>query len=210
MLRKSNEIRPDFVVYRPAVQTGRLDSKYNPSSTAWKPSLSYKYTLSDVRNQFTPAENYRNRLVTSGPLIRQLQRLEWRWEKNLPEFIKAATRVQSLFRGIKNRQKFNLIKDTLKLHFAQREGKRKALHLYNDERFLDSIAVINQVPVTNDELQDLKMRAEYKLKQFNDCISTAKGLIGEGLRCILTTVELTILIKYRQSLKKEMKMLIIS
>ena len=46
----------------------------------WKPSISYKHTLEDIKNQFTPAEHYRHQLATVGKKIRQIQRLEQRYK----------------------------------------------------------------------------------------------------------------------------------
>lgn len=49
----------------PPVQSGRLEGQYYISPN-WAPSVSYKHTLRDIREQFTPAEYYKYRLQTAG------------------------------------------------------------------------------------------------------------------------------------------------
>lgn len=173
-----------LIPYRPPLSTGRLAQ--NLSSTDrnrdkfghWTPSLSYIHTLEDVKNQFTPAEYYRYNLVTSGKIIRQLIRLEARWNKNYDIFVKAAVKVQSLHRGNVGRMHFNQVKDILKEKYLYRETKKTAIKLFEERRFEDVLKIISKLTFYLD-LAVIKLKSQYKAQNFRLCISLADEIIGK-------------------------------
>jgi len=176
-----DESKLDFHVYRPEKPTGRLDGVYHTEERKklWTPSVSYKYNIEDIRNQFTPAESYRHSLVTSGRIIRLIQKLEKRWNANLNGFTKAALRIQSLHRGNVSRTYFNTIKAKLYQDLHQRQTYTKASMLFIDKDFNGAILqVISHSPTTTD-LQLIKMKSEYQLHRFQDCIQTSSHIIGK-------------------------------
>ena len=102
----------EFVIYRPATTSNRLED-YLFKKGQWAPSQSYEHRLWDVTNQMTPAEAYRHRLATDGKLIRILQRLEWRWQKEYELWWRCSLAVQSGYRGMLGRRYFNSVKEKL-------------------------------------------------------------------------------------------------
>jgi len=176
-----DESKLEFEVYRPEKPTGRLDGIYHTEERKklWTPSVSYKYNIVDIRNQFTPAESYRHSLVTSGRIIRLIQRLEKRWNANLEGFTKAAVRIQSLHRGNVSRADFNRIKAQLYQDLHQRQTYAQATMLFVGKDYDGAILqVLSHNPTTTD-LQLIKMKSEYRLQQFKDCVQTSTRIIGK-------------------------------
>jgi hypothetical protein len=56
---------------------------YKPKEVVWTPDLDYAKTLPQIQAQRTPAEAYRHKLETVGRHARDMQRLEWRWARNV-------------------------------------------------------------------------------------------------------------------------------
>lgn len=169
--------------YRPPISSGRLAQTLSSGERNrdkfghWTPSLSYTHTLEDVKNQFTPAEYYRYNLVTSGKIIRQLIRLEARWNKNYDIFVRAAVKVQSLHRGNVGRKHFHQVEDVLKEKYRYRETKKIAIKLFEERRFEEVLKVINKLTFYLD-LAVIKLKSQYKAQKFGLCISLADEIIG--------------------------------
>lgn len=191
-------IDSDFVVYRPPRSSGRLEKKFvsnsnnnnnsnsvvNDSPTItngkdWRPSISYKYSLQEIANQITPAEQYRHQLATSGKEIRSLQRLELRWNRNLELFTSFAIKVQKVFRGVKGRERFLVVKDVLYMKYRQREALRIASDYFRQEEYTSAITTANELsPVTIDVLI-VKMKSLYQINKYKECISTGHEVLGK-------------------------------
>ena len=132
-----DEERSPFKPYVPKLISHRLELRDSPyKGSQWKPSISYKYKLHDIQNQFTPAEYYRHQLQTSGKHIRMIQRLEQRisWKKKDFEF--AALRIQALYRGNVGRDYFASIRLALEQERAERIRKEAALRLFHQGEYL--------------------------------------------------------------------------
>lgn len=173
-------VMEEFEVYRPAQSTGRLEGTYfMQSSDVWKPSLSYKHSIHDIRNQFTPAENYRHALATSGRHIRMIQRLELRWSHKFGAFVSAAIRIQALYRGIVSRLYYASVKSELYSVKRKREARLAASSFFKENNFLEAISEVNKhIPISYYMLS-LKTKCQYRLGLFNDCISSTKQLVGK-------------------------------
>jgi hypothetical protein len=179
------ENTPEKIIspHRPTLSTGRLATSLSSTERNrdkfghWTPSLSYIHTLEDVKNQFTPAEYYRYNLVTSGKIIRQLIRLEARWNKNYDSFFSAAVKVQSLYRGNVGREHFNQVKDVLKEEYRYRETKKMAIKLFEDRQFQEVLSVINSLTFYLD-LAVIRLKSQYKSNNFELCIALADEIIG--------------------------------
>lgn len=175
-----DENKLDFQVYRPTKPSGRLDGVYytEERKKLWTPSVSYKYNIDDIRHQFTPAESYRHTLVTSGRVIRLIQKLEKRWNANFEAFTKAALRIQSLHRGNSSRLEFNRIKAQLYEERHLRQTFAQASSLFIEKNYEGAIAqVLGHIPTTVD-LQLIKMKSEYRLERFQECMKTSAHIIG--------------------------------
>ena len=169
-----------FTIYRPPKTTGRLEGTYYvaPENT-WRPSISYNYTISDIRNQFTPAENYRNALQTSGKLIRLIQRLELRWGRNFKAFTNAALRVQALHRGNVGRAFFKTVKEKLMIELKQRQAKLNASAFFRKNNFEEAVAEVDRNLPGSVELLVIKMKSQYRLAHYMNCIDTTEQVIGK-------------------------------
>lgn len=176
----------DFYIYRPEKTTGRLEGTYYKGSQRhWRPSLSYKHNIDDIRNQFTPAENFRHELATSGKYIRMIQRLEIRWNRRFEEFTLAATKVQSLFRGNISRAYYETVKQDLLIELKRRQAKSIASDLFLQNDFLGSIDEINRNLPGTTELLCIKLKSLYQLERYQECASVSDEIIGNVWRCIL-------------------------
>ena len=63
-----------------------LSPAHKDPNNYWKPNTSYSLRLKDVKEQLTPAEVYRHKLLTTAKDERILRRLEWKWEVCVPLF----------------------------------------------------------------------------------------------------------------------------
>lgn len=175
-----------FTIYRPETTTGRLEGTYYiDSGNNWRPSLSYKYKIDDIRNQFTPAESYRHALATSGKQIRMIQRLEIRWNHNYPAFVRAAVKIQSLSRGSAARERFRIIKSQLMQDLRRRQIKVTSVTLFENGRYMEAIEEINRNLPVSVELLGIKMKSLYKVKDYSNCIQTSLEIIGKHLVYVL-------------------------
>ncbi len=169
-----------FRVYRPPKPTGRYES-LNYRKKEWKPSLSYKHTLEEIRGQMTPSEYYRHRLVTSGVEIRMIQRLEYRWNRQLVKWTKATTRIAARYRGIVGRAYFRSIQEELIRKYNQRMAKKVSSEFFIAGQYQASIDHIEQQEFYPVDLLVIKMKCYYKLSLLDRVISTANYIIGQSV-----------------------------
>lgn len=171
-----------FTIYRPEKPTGRLEGAYfQGDQKYWRPSLSYKHTIDDIRNQFTPAENFRHALATSGKYIRMIQRLEIRWNRNYNAFVHAATKIQSLYRGNVSRAHYELIKQELIVELKRRQAMTAASAFFVAGSYNDAIDEVNRNLPGTTQLLAIKMKAQYRLNLHDECIATSQEIIGKSL-----------------------------
>jgi hypothetical protein len=168
-----------FVIYRPETTTGRLEGTYYQGDQQfWRPSLSYTHKLSDIRNQFTPAENFRHALATSGKYIRMIQRLEIRWNRNYTAFVLSAMKIQALYRGNVSRAQYAVIKQELYIELKRRQAKTRATALFKSGAYNDAIDEIDRNLPGTIELLAIKMKAQYRLGLHEACIATSREILG--------------------------------
>lgn len=170
-----------FIIYRPDRISERLEGTYHTNREFWRPSLSYKHTLRDIRNQFTPAEYFRHQLATRGAEIRAIQRLQLRIDRNPDVFNRAASIVQGLYRGRKGRRQFAIIKEELILEKFRREAKAAAVTAFDRRAFEEAIVEVDKLDPPEVEYLVIKIKSLYRLGKCKECISTAKTAIGECL-----------------------------
>ena len=169
-----------FTIYRPETTTGRLEGTYHvDGSDVWRPSMSYKHTLKDIKNQFTPAENFRHRLATSGKYIRMIQHLEIRMNRHHGAFLDAAVKIQSRQRGIAAREYFELKRAELQADLRRRQLKAKSTVLFHKGLFEEAIYEIDQNLPSTVTILEIKMKCQYRLKLYEECIETTQQVIGE-------------------------------
>ena len=169
----------EFTIYRPEQSTGRLEGTYYQGDKKyWRPSLSYKHNIRDIRNQFTPAEDFRHTLATSGKYIRMIQRLELRWNRNYEEFTRAATKVQALHRGNVSRIEYDKRKAQLYLEMRRRQANANASACFNNKDFIGAIYEIDMILPGTVDLLAIKMKAQYRVAKYYECIATSEEIIG--------------------------------
>lgn len=185
-------LRKRFEVYRPPVSSGRLEGEHFRNQAVWAPTVSYKLSLEDIREQLTPAEAYRHVLATSGKEIRILRRLEWKWERNYHQWTRAATIVQAGYRGMIDRQFVALIRDDLTTRKEQREALANAKALFVEDKkteALHAIETLLEKGITkNEEILILEAKINYIQNDFLKCEEIAKVCVGRFLRCIVISV----------------------
>lgn len=169
-----------FEVYRPPKPTGRLDPVYiAPNEKEWRPSLSYKHTLQDIKSQYTPSEFFRHRLKTSGKEIRAIQRLELRYSRNLEAFTNAAIKIQALHRGNVGRAYFIMVRDDLARDLARRRSYNAAYEAFHVDDLEASLQACLSAQEHPENLLDIQIRCQYRLEKYEDCIATSMVIIGK-------------------------------
>lgn len=144
----------------------------------WHPNDSYKLTLQEIREQLTPAGIYRHKLATTGKAERVLRRLEWRWERRLQKWTKAATTVQAGYRGMIGRRYFKTIRIELEIKKAQREAKIAAIEAFKAGDREKTIEILSMVEQMTGELYIVKAKVLYTLGQFEDSIECALAALS--------------------------------
>ena len=177
-----NKLDDEFTVYRPQVSSGKLEGTYYNPSDVWKPSMSYKHKLDDIKNQFTPAEYFRHTLATSGKYIRLIQKLERRWQKNHERWIEAAIRIQALHRGNVGRAYFAVVKVELTERLRRREALMDAIACFESGNYRDSIVACHRNELTL-ELMLIKLKCFYQLAEYRNCVIVADEIIGKVILC---------------------------
>jgi hypothetical protein len=167
-----------FTIYRPKVSSGRLELPIYRRKE-WKPSLSYKHSLEDIRSQMTPSEHYRHRLVTSGKEIRMIQRLEFRWNRDINKWSRAATKIAALHRGNVGRAAFLLIKDHLVRMYIQRMARKVATDYFVSSMYNEAIVHIDNQLEQPLDLLEIKLKCCYRLLDFTGAIVLADVILGE-------------------------------
>ncbi len=169
----------EFSIYRPPTTSGKLEGTYYlEPDDVWKPSLSYKHRLEDIRDQFTPAEYYRYTLETSGKQIRIIQRLERRWNKNYDGFVKAAIVIQALYRGNVGREYFESVRGELKEQYRRREALAACVVFFENLQYAEAIAVVDEISPMPVNLLAIKMRCYYQLVDYKACIAVSTIILG--------------------------------
>jgi tetratricopeptide (TPR) repeat protein len=176
----------EFEIYRPEKHSDRLElfnenGEIIPKEDVWKPSISYKVKLSEVKSQFTPAEYFKYRLQTSGKYIRMIQRLEARWKRNYTVWNNAALRIQAAYKRMKSRFYFQTIKDGLFKHLKHRrllEAARAAF--FTEKNYEKTIELSLTTEYESEELLTLSMKSHYRLSHYSECISIANSLLSEN------------------------------
>lgn len=171
-----------FTVYRPPKPTNRLAS-LNYRQNEWKPSISYKHTLDEIRNQMTPAEYYRHRLVTSGVEIRMIQRLEYRWNRKLNEWQRAATKIAAVHRGNVGRAYFKSIQEELIRKYNQRMAKKVSSELFLVADYQGAINHIEEQEFYPVDLLVIKLKCYYKLSRLDEVIELASRIVDMDAEC---------------------------
>lgn len=172
-----------FVIYRPPKPSNRSEDFLYKRYGQWAPSIKYSYNMWDIRNQMTPAENYRHQLATSGKTIRILQRLEWRWQKAFKQWWDMSIRVQSGFRGMQARKYYRSVKSDLLRVKEQREAKKSVLRLFAESKKEESLALLDKVEVLSTELWAIKIKILYSSLRFQECFDVCITVIGIDPRC---------------------------
>lgn len=168
-----------FVAYRPKRHSGRLEGVYHtPGSDTWKPSIGYQHPVNTIRKQYTPAEAYRFKLASQGKNIRGLQRLEWRWEKAKPLWIKCATAVQAGYRGMVGRRYYNSLYEKLVVLKQQRELIAKIHKQFNNNDKDAALITIEEVAEKTTEFHVAKIKILYTQQKYDLCELAARHLIS--------------------------------
>ena len=178
---------------------------YKPKEKLWSPDVDYAKKLAEIQAQRTPAELYRHKLDTIGRHARDMQRLEWRWSRDLDLWVspnmrplglvydymtfvvcnqeKCASRVKAGWRGMKGRIYFTTVRSTLVIQREQREARISATDQYNAGKLFEATDTISAVKYLTPDLQLMKCKFLYQLQRYSDCIAACKTAIGELVVC---------------------------
>jgi hypothetical protein len=171
-----------FQIYRPEKPTNRLEGKYHKNLDVWAPSVHYKKSLQEIREQRTPAEEYKYQLQTAGKLQRTLQRLEWRWEKDLERWRFASTRIKSLWRGMKSRIAFAETKKKLERERDQREIRLNTLRAFAQNNIEGVLGHIDAYALKHEILDHpflilMKVKIFYGQERYAECEKLSRMLV---------------------------------
>ena len=155
------------------------DEPQSPVLKVWKPSRNYRYELRDITEQFTPAEAYRQHLVSAGAEMRMKQRLEWKWKRNLAVWTKAATTVKAGYRGMLGRRYFKTVQEDLRLKLLQRRCKEQSTAAFYDNDVDTALKLIDAVPKMNRELYLLQFKIYYKTDAYDMCKEKILAYLSE-------------------------------
>jgi hypothetical protein len=146
----------------------------------WVPDDSYKLTLTQIRSQLTPSGIYRNELATTGRAERELRRLEWRWERRLDKWVKAATTVKAGYRGMMGRNHFKQIKHVLEVVQAQRLAKRAAIDVFRSGDKDGTLEILAQVQEMNGDLFVIQAKVLYTQHRFEESLKASTSASGNS------------------------------
>lgn len=186
------KLEEEFCVYRPPVSSGKLEGTYYNPPDIWKPSQSYKFTLEDIKNQFTPAEYFRHTLATSGKYIRLIQKLERRWQKNHEDWVRSAIRIQARHRGNVGRAYFFTVKIELLEKLRRRECLTDAIACFESSNYVEAIIACHRYTPITLELMLIKLKSLFQMGEYGSSIRAADDIIGEKF---LTIVEFLIVLQ---------------
>ena len=141
----------------------------SPLLKVWKPSKNYKYELRDITEQYTPAEAYRQHLVSAGAEMRMKQRLEWKWKRNLILWTKASTSIKAGYRGMLGRRYFKTVQEDLRIKLLQRRCKEQSVNAFYANVTIMALKLIDDVPKMNRDLYLLQFKIYYKTEEYEQC-----------------------------------------
>jgi|TARA_B110000090_G_scaffold205037_1_gene252095 hypothetical protein len=168
----------EFEIYRPKKTTNRIED-FLSKPGVWAPSIKYDKKLWDIANQFTPAEAYRHQMQTSGKHIRDMQRLEWRWQKAYELWWKGALRVQAGYRGMLGRRYFNGIKGRLRREKQQRETKIAVVTLFQAGDRVSAMDALKKCDVLSSDLHIIRCKILYGQRLYDLCKKACKTLMKD-------------------------------
>lgn len=165
--------------YRPPKPVNRV-TDFHYRRGEWAPSLLYSHSLWDIQNQMTPAEHYREQLRKTGKQMRILQRLEWRWQKAFPLWLKCAVIVQAGYRGMIGRRYFRSVRNRLLQEKARRELKENVLSAFAEGRSEECLQLLTapDAPELSNELRVIQGKIYYTMRDFDRCMEVARQIIA--------------------------------
>lgn len=167
----------EFTIYRPPLPSHRLESKYAADNrSVWQPSHSYKATLRDIQQQFTPAEHFRHKLATSGKQIRIIQRLELRMNRRHDAFAAAAVVVQARVRGIRDRTRFHRIKHDLQASLELRRATQAAVDAFAAKDYARCVQHCMTMAARSSDSLLMQTKAHYYLRQYQQAVACSDAL----------------------------------
>lgn len=147
----------------------------------WKPEVNYKLSITDVKNQRTPAEEYRHKLVTSGKVERLLRKLEQTWVLNISLWNSSTTKVQAAYRGLLGRRLFLSQRPRLVILREHRYAKIDVMQACEAGAAGEALHRLSTVPEISPELSLIQAKIAYTLREFNVCESAARRILeAEG------------------------------
>ena len=146
----------------------------------WQASSHYSKTLRQVRQQVTPAGQYREYYKAFGREEAVIRLLDRRIDPEVDKCRIAVTRLQAKHRGWKGRQYFMSIRDALIDARTQREIRRDALAFFRQGNKRASLDTILQYrgPSLGLGLYVMKCKLYYGLGELDACMRTARELVA--------------------------------
>jgi tetratricopeptide (TPR) repeat protein len=145
----------------------------------WEASSHYSKTLRQVRQQVTPAGQYREYYKAFGREEAVIRLLDRRIDPQVDKCRTAVTCLQARQRGWKGRQYFLSVRDALIDARMQREIRRDALAFFRlgDKRASLDTILQYRGPSLGLGLYVMKCKLYYGLGEIDQCMKTARGLV---------------------------------
>jgi hypothetical protein len=145
----------------------------------WVPDNSYKKSIKEIGSQLTPGEIYRHKLATTAKEERKLRRLEWRWERRLAKWTRAATIVKAGYRGMMGRRYFKAIQADLRLKKEQREAKVNAVEYFKKGEYEMTLETLNKVTEMTCELYYIRAKVRYFQHLWMECFEDTRKAMSK-------------------------------
>lgn len=154
----------------------KLNSSINPSG--WAPSIDYKQSLQEIRNQLTPAQIYRAKARAFNREQKTLNHLESVIQSNYIKCSNAALKIQKCFRNAKKRWRLKDIKESLELTRNQTVAKSVCAQKLSENDVIGAIDALDEMIAPSDDVLIAKAKMVYSVGDFIRTEDIARKLIG--------------------------------
>lgn len=122
-------------------------------------------------------------ILTTFREKRMLQRLEWKWMRNLKLWTASATAVQAGYRGMIGRRYFRKVKERLATELARRRARALVLEKFAEADYDAALAAIAHLgELVTHELLVMQLKILYVKADLDGCITEAMKMLAHDER----------------------------
>jgi hypothetical protein len=158
------------------IHTKKLYSSVNPSG--WAPSIDYKQSLDEIRNQSTPAQIYKAKARALDRIQKNIQRLDLIIQLNHAKCSKAALTIQIFYRNTKRRMHLKALQGSSELMRNHTITKARYMQKLAENDIVGAIAALDDMMAPPDQILMTKSKMLYSIGDFVRAEDITKQLIG--------------------------------